>query len=46
MPKDTLRTALRGPPIGGAAGHDAELADGIRTTLERISAVVENQDAR
>jgi hypothetical protein len=25
-----------GPVIGGAAGHDQELAAGIRITLERI----------
>ncbi len=37
----TLGTALLGPVIGGAAGHDAELAEGIRTTLERIRAAVE-----
>ncbi|MEO5651678.1 MAG: SRPBCC family protein [Marmoricola sp.] len=36
-----LATALMGPVIGGAAGHDRELSDGIRTTLERIKAVVE-----
>ena len=33
-----LGTSLLGPVIGGAEGHDAELADGIRTTLERIRA--------
>jgi uncharacterized protein YndB with AHSA1/START domain len=37
----TLGTALLGPVIGGAEGHDAELADGIRTTLEQIRAVAE-----
>ena len=31
-----LGTTLLGPVIGGAAGHDRELADGIRTTLSRI----------
>jgi hypothetical protein len=30
-----------GPVIGGAAGHDKELADGIRTTLDRIKSAVE-----
>ena len=29
-------TSVLGPVIGGAAGHDQELAAGIRTTLERI----------
>lgn len=38
----SVATALLGPVIGGAAGHDAELAAGIRTTLERIKAVVES----
>jgi hypothetical protein len=38
----TLGTALLGPAIGGAQGHDAELAEGIRTTLERIREVVES----
>jgi hypothetical protein len=37
-------TKLFAPVIGGAAGHDEELADGIRTTLARIKATVE-QDA-
>jgi hypothetical protein len=41
LPKFTLGTSLLGPVIGGAAGHDAELADGIRTTLERIRSTVE-----
>lgn len=43
LPTFTLGTSLLGPVIGGAAGHDAELADGIRTTLERIRAAVEEQ---
>ena len=34
-------TSLLGPVIGGAAGHDEELAAGIRTTLERIKRSVE-----
>jgi uncharacterized protein YndB with AHSA1/START domain len=42
LPRFTAGTALLGPVIGGAAGHDAELAEGIRTTLERIRAVVES----
>jgi hypothetical protein len=37
-------TRLAAPLIGGATGHDRELTDGIRTTLERIKAAVE-QDA-
>jgi uncharacterized protein YndB with AHSA1/START domain len=43
LPTFTLGTSLLGPVIGGAAGHDVELADGIRTTLERIRAAVEEQ---
>lgn len=34
-------TRVAAPLIGGAAGHDAELAEGIRTTLERIRSTVE-----
>jgi uncharacterized protein YndB with AHSA1/START domain len=41
LPKFTIGTALLGPVIGGAQGHDAELAEGIRTTLERIRETVE-----
>ena len=41
LPKFALGTSLLGPVIGGAEGHDAELADGIRTTLERIRSTVE-----
>jgi uncharacterized protein YndB with AHSA1/START domain len=41
LPKFTVGTSLLGPVIGGAAGHDAELAEGIRTTLERIRVIVE-----
>ena len=37
----TAGTTLMGPFIGGAAGHDAELAAGLRTTLERVKDVVE-----
>ena len=39
------RHLLLGPVIGGAEGHDAELAAGIRTTLERIRAAVESAAA-
>ncbi len=41
LPKFTLGTSLLGPVIGGAQGHDAELAEGIRTTLEQIRTTVE-----
>ena len=41
LPRFTVGTALLAPVIGGAAGHDTELAAGIRTTLERIQAAVE-----
>ena len=37
----TPGTTLMAPIIGGAEGHDRELAEGIRTTLERIKATVE-----
>ena len=37
----TIGSKLMVPLLGGAAGHDHELADGIRQTLERIKAVVE-----
>jgi uncharacterized protein YndB with AHSA1/START domain len=37
-----LGTRVLGPIIGGAAGHDQELADGIRTTLARIKLSVES----
>lgn len=39
----TPGTTLLAPLIGGAEAHDAELADGIRTTLERIKTAVEAQ---
>jgi uncharacterized protein YndB with AHSA1/START domain len=45
LPAFTAGTALLGPVIGGAAGHDRELADGLRTTLERIKAAVEASSA-
>jgi uncharacterized protein YndB with AHSA1/START domain len=41
LPEFTLGTTLMAPVIGGAEGHDQELADGIRSTLERIKATVE-----
>jgi uncharacterized protein YndB with AHSA1/START domain len=37
----SLLTRMAAPLIGGAAGHDQELAAGIRTTLRRMKAVVE-----
>ena len=42
LPKFTFGTSFLAPIIGGAEGHDAELADGIQTTLERIRTAVEN----
>jgi hypothetical protein len=42
LAKFTLGTSFLGPVIGGAAGHDRELADGIATTLERIRSTVES----
>lgn len=44
LPRFTPLTTLLGPVIGGAAGHDRELAQGIRTTLERIKESVETTD--
>ena len=41
LPRFGLATRLIGPLIGGAVGHDAELARGLRSTLERIRGVVE-----
>ena len=41
LPAYTVGTRLMAPLIGGAQGHDEELGDGIRTTLERIKDVVE-----
>jgi hypothetical protein len=41
LPRFTRGTALLGPVIGGAVSHDAELADGIRTTMERMKARIE-----
>ena len=34
-------TKVAAPLIGGAVGHDHELTEGLRTTLERIKAAVE-----
>ncbi len=41
LPKFTFGTSFLAPVIGGAEGHDAELAAGIQTTLERIRTAVE-----
>ena len=41
LPRFTIGTTLMAPLIGGAEGHDRELADGLRTTLHRIRAAVE-----
>jgi uncharacterized protein YndB with AHSA1/START domain len=41
LPAFTFGTTLLAPVIGGAEGHDQELADGIRTTLEQIKATIE-----
>ncbi len=41
LPRFTIGTTFLAPVIGGAAGHDTELAAGIQTTLERIKATVE-----
>lgn len=41
LPAFSIATKVMAPVIGGAAGHDEELADGIRTTLERIKVAVE-----
>jgi uncharacterized protein YndB with AHSA1/START domain len=46
LPRFTAATSLMAPVIGGAAGHDAELAEGIRTTLDRIKVAVERQSVR
>lgn len=45
LPAFTTATRLFAPVIGGAVGHDEELADGIRNTLERIKAGVEAEVA-
>lgn len=41
LPAFTLGTRMFAPFVGGAVQHDRELAEGIRTTLERIKASVE-----
>jgi uncharacterized protein YndB with AHSA1/START domain len=41
LPSFRIGTKLLAPVIGGAQGHDRELAEGIRITLERIKATVE-----
>jgi uncharacterized protein YndB with AHSA1/START domain len=38
----TIGTTLLGPAIGGAVGHDQELEQGIRTTLDRIRQTAES----
>ncbi len=43
LPAYTLGTKVMAPLIGGARGHDTELAAGIRTTLQRIKATVEQR---
>ena len=43
LPAYTPGTALLAPLLGGAAVHDRELDEGIRTTLERIKATVERE---
>ena len=42
LPAFTVGTALLGPVIGGAAGHDRELAAGLAATLTRIKRVAES----
>lgn len=41
----TLGSKLMTPLLGGATGHDHELAAGLTTTLERIKSVVEDGEA-
>jgi len=41
LPAYTIGSKLMVPILGGATGHDEELAAGLATTLERIKAVVE-----
>jgi hypothetical protein len=45
LPAFTIGTALLGPIIGGAEGHDRELAAGMAATLARIKQVVEGSAA-
>ncbi|WP_165372466.1 SRPBCC family protein [Nocardioides iriomotensis] len=42
LPAFTVGTTLLAPIIGGAEGHDRELAAGIAATLTRIKRVVED----
>lgn len=41
LPGYTIASRLMTPILGGAHGHDRELAAGVRQTLERMKAVVE-----
>jgi uncharacterized protein YndB with AHSA1/START domain len=41
LPDFSLATTVLGPLLGGASGHDRELAEGMRTTLHRIRSTVE-----
>jgi uncharacterized protein YndB with AHSA1/START domain len=41
LPAYTMGTSVLAPVIGGAVGHDEELAAGIATTLDRIKQAVE-----
>ena len=41
LPQFSLGTTVMAPLIGGAEGHDRELAEGIRSTLEKIRTTVE-----
>lgn len=45
LPAFSTVTKLFAPVIGGAVGHDEELTEGIRSTLERIKASVEAEVA-
>jgi uncharacterized protein YndB with AHSA1/START domain len=42
LPAFTLGTTVLGPIIGGAAGHDRELAEGLASTLDRMRTAVES----
>ncbi len=42
LARRTLATALIGPLLGGADGHEVELAEGLRTTLERMRRAIES----
>jgi hypothetical protein len=41
LPAFTIGSKLMVPVLGGALGHDEDLAAGLATTLDRIKAVVE-----